>query len=154
MVAFLNARVDEDEEIALACVGINERAGLLRAVPRPLPRWLTSPDSSDIKDEAGILRVRHTWNREGEHIARHDPARTLREVEAKRALLAIHHPKVFHRYHTPETCCAVCVTDHEPYMDDDSPDPWPCATVLTMAAVYSDHPDYDPAWAVEPIRQP
>jgi hypothetical protein len=55
------------------------------------------------------------------HLARYDAARALREVEAKRAILL--------------------QWEHSP----------PGSPVLTnalyqLAAVYSDHPDYDPGW--------
>jgi Family of unknown function (DUF6221) len=71
--------------------------------------------------------------------------RPLREVEAKRAILAEHQPGEYDRYGRVEVACRVCVTGHEAYMDDDAPDPWPCLTVRHLAGVYSDHPDYDPA---------
>ncbi len=47
----------------------------------------------------------------GRHIARHDPARVLRECEAKRRIVEGH------------------------------------KTLRALASVYSDHPDYDEAWA-------
>jgi hypothetical protein len=53
------------------------------------------------------------------HIARHDPARVLREVEAKRNLIAV-----------AET--AYYAADH--YASD--------GILRSLAAVYSDHPDY------------
>lgn len=27
---------------------------------------------------------------------------------------------------------------------------WPCPTILLLAAIWSDHPDYDAAWTPEP----
>ena len=56
------------------------------------------------------------------HIARHDPARVLREVEAKRAILALREASPVG---SPVLTFALC----------------------HLAAVYSGHTDYDPAWA-------
>jgi hypothetical protein len=65
-----------------------------------------------------------------EHIARHDPGRVLREVAAKRAILAVHWPCA----NSGHTWCGA---DHEE---------WPCRTVGHLAAVYSDHEGYRPEW--------
>ena len=56
------------------------------------------------------------------HIARHDPARVLREVEAKRKIVR-------------DVACGFYDSDYD-------------EAVEHLAAVYSDHPDYDPDWAV------
>ncbi len=48
----------------------------------------------------------------------HDPARILREVEAKRRILARH-----------------------------ARDPWPCHDLPDLASPYADHPDF-PAWGM------
>ena len=77
-IAFLNARLDEDEAAAKA------------ATDGP---WYTN--GSEIRGhsrtyaggEPGILVVKHTWPQESAHITRQDPARTLREVEVWRRLL-------------------------------------------------------------------
>lgn len=62
------------------------------------------------------------------------PERTMREVAAKRAIIARHAG-----YHSP-AMCGWCSNKEE------STD-WPCPDILDLAAVWSDHPDYDPAWA-------
>lgn len=69
----------------------------------------------------------------GRHIARHDPQRVLAECAAKRAIV-------------------------EPYAADQAKAyarreaPWgpmgPYATMLALARVWCDHPDFDPAWLV------
>ncbi len=60
------------------------------------------------------------------HIARHDPARVLREVEATRALIAaIEHPDP---NQGPEYGYGLRLA------------------LMFRAAVYSDHPDYDQSW--------
>jgi hypothetical protein len=140
LIAFLTARLDEDAATALACLDINERVKVRRGLTPP--RWLTSPDSSDITDAAGILRVRHTWVREGEHIARHDPARTLREVEADRKLLTAY--------------------DEVSRYDTDEPEPEFAhgravglgEAVRMRAERFSDHPEYRTEWSPRTVRQP
>lgn len=56
-----------------------------------------------------------------EHFARHDPARVLRQVAATRVALSW-------------------------YLDDDAVVMGP--TIRAIAAIWSDHPDYRPEWAV------
>jgi len=73
----------------------------------------------------------------GAHIIRHDPARVLREVEAKRAVLAqyesareqVRHPV------SAENRAAARVAQGE--LED---------VLRLLAAVYADHPDYREEW--------
>lgn len=79
-----------------------------------------------------------------EHIARKDPGRVLREVAAKRAILARHKP---HETMPAGLACNWCsddVDDRPQLMKMD----WPCPDVRAIAAVWSDHPDYRSAWSV------
>ena len=76
-------------------------------------------------DVVDFLRARLD---EDEAVARKAPARVLREVEAKRRIIQEHVDQV--------------------EMDD------PCVPIVAgerplrhLAAVYADHPDYDPEWA-------
>jgi hypothetical protein len=61
------------------------------------------------------------------------PARALREVEAKRKILDHHKPV----RHEGRTVCHSCLG---------ASTFWPCRTLQHLAAIDSDHPDYDPAW--------
>ena len=82
------------------------------------------------------------------HIALHDPARVLREVEAKRKILMLHdrmsvlpgHPMFndAHLTREPMVLCRSC----EPETMFRRTDSWPCRTLRALAAVYSDHPDW------------
>ena len=125
LAEFLTARLDEAEEIA-------------RATSRPAFRqWHAEPwyDGEFLNDRRTVRA--DLWGRTGfqftndgalstlllDHIVLHDPDRTLREVAAGRAFLALK--------------------------------PWDLETGELMdtimrirAAVYSDHPDYQPGWAV------
>jgi Family of unknown function (DUF6221) len=119
LVAFLSARLDEDEAAA-----VKAREG---------PRSQFVEADADIEpllfDEAGEFSL---------------PARVLREVEAKRAILTEHSPgnPALDPEQFERPTCGVC---HAGGWDWD-PENWPCPTVRAIAAVYRDHPDYDPAW--------
>lgn len=98
---------------------------------------------------------------DGAHIARHDPARVLREVEAKRRLLALH---PHHRYVEPLDAASVHEEDHRPAFDE-SPryvgctschynsrheecyPSWWCEHVRLLALPYAEHPDYRQEWS-------
>lgn len=84
--AFIERELSEDERVALATIGINERAGMRRGIPPP--RWVEDDWGIRSEDRYGVLRVKHTWARERAHIIRHDPARVLRRVRATRDLVA------------------------------------------------------------------
>lgn len=73
------------------------------------------------------------------HIARHSPARVLREIEAKRRILEEHQPDRFGG-------CATCARPED--FDDDaegnrtfsrSAKLWPCPTVRLLALPYADY---------------
>ncbi|MER6027197.1 DUF6221 family protein [Streptomyces sp. NPDC001851] len=68
------------------------------------------------------------------HVARHDPARVLRNVEAGRALLAEHRPAADGRC---RTCAATARASRAPA---------PCATLRLLALPFAGHPEYDEAW--------
>jgi len=99
LVAFLTARLDEDEKAA--------KSELAR-------QWYASLPG---KYESGTGPF--------------DPARVLREVEAKRRILELHG-----QWGSRFKCVSLC--DNAGY---------PCGTVRALAAVYAGHPDYDPEWA-------
>jgi Family of unknown function (DUF6221) len=109
LIAFLNARLDEDEAAAMAATGTAWA-------------WEATGD----KDNSGA--VGHVEDEDG---------RPLREVVAKRAILAHHAP--IHPI-GQWIGCQQC--------DGEQAQEWPCPDVLAVAAVYSDHPDYRPEWAV------
>jgi hypothetical protein len=113
---FLRARLDEDEAAARA------------AASRPRGEsWGGVVDGTRYTVVAA-------------HIARHDPARVQREIEAKRAILAEHQRAPKPLPGMSWYPCRVCTRDRYPQS-------WPCATVRALAAVWSDHPDYQQEWA-------
>jgi len=130
LIAFLHARLDEDEAAARG------------AKDSP---WYA---------EDSILAVAHTWPQEAAHVARHGPARALREVEVGRKRLTL--------YLDAKETLAAALKKAPP--DDD-----PAAahsyvrerinvnqasgrftaletSVRLDAMTYSDHPDYRQEW--------
>lgn len=129
LVAFLRARLDEDEAAAVApetwtAFEENESTGTRRVdVDHSFER---------------VVACTRAWR--GVHIARHDPARVLREVEAKRQIVDLHRP--VQRRSTGSSGgaiedCQVC--DHFPAQ-------YPCPTLRLLALPYADHPDYREGW--------
>ena len=118
LIAFLRARLDEDGAAAEAA----------RAV---CTEWYIACDD----DSVTISALR-------EHVGRHSPARALREVAAKRAILDRHMP---HETAFGGPACDWCSEDV-----DDRPqlakERWPCPDVRDLAAVWDGHPGYRPEW--------
>jgi Family of unknown function (DUF6221) len=97
------------------------------------------------EDEAAAKAVRPDQDyADSEHQERWSPGRVLREVAAKRAILTEHRP-VPSRFIESSTC-ALCTVRT---MKASTPVRWPCETMRALAAVYSDHPDYNNEWKVQ-----
>lgn len=110
-MAFLRARLDEDsaaaDGLSFAC-----------RIPDRIPDFTA----------AGGPAAERFW---GHFTA----ARAIREVEAKRGILAEHVP----------------AGDPADYDDGDAPCSedehfWPCGTLRHLAGIYSEHPDFQPEW--------
>lgn len=117
IVKFVRARLDDDEAAA-------------RAAARPGGgAWARTSSGVYVADSNSPVAV-GPWDGElvdeGPHIARHDPARVLREVEAKREILEM----AWHRLGD----------------DDHGADPASLALPEFLALAYSDHPDYREQW--------
>lgn len=144
LVAFVRARLDEDQAAAEAVFGVNTMAALKRG--KPAPRWVPSPEGdAGIWDTNGTPRVKFVWARERDHILRHDPVRVLAEVEAKRKLIERGGP----------FCTSGCDEPGNEPMDPDTNWTTPLAHHLDCAAYeaaklmalpHVDHPDYLEAW--------
>lgn len=134
LVEFLRARLDEDEAAAQAATGehwIFNRGSFAEAI-------LDEEGTAVVAggrwgDEAPVFET----DQDALHIARHDPARVLAEVEAKRGLLRAHE----------KWCGGRCEQKADPLAGGgetfDAAHFW---ALKVMATVYADHPDYDPAW--------
>jgi predicted Zn-ribbon and HTH transcriptional regulator len=142
LIAFIERRLDEDERLA--------RDALHPDAVSP-GEWVTEqhgthsePNRCHIAED----RRGHYWSvafevfiPNAEHMARHDPARVLREVEAKRRVLARHHEES----HVYGQICRGCG------FEGDNEDPRnfidECEELRDLASVWSDHPDYRTEWS-------
>ena len=129
LVAFLRARLDEDERLARAA--IDEPDGFLDAGPTV---------------EALIYR--------GEGETFDLPARVLADVDAKRRMLDLHERVICDTRSAglpiarPQCayCAGLCHSRSGLGCDDPIDALWPCDTVRLLALPYADHPDYDESW--------
>jgi hypothetical protein len=122
LAAFLTARLDDDEKTAKAAFG-----------PGVALNWPAVHPAVDA------------------FIDRYSPLRVVREVNAKRAILTIHEPVPFWGNNPPPYARRTTQNVRAWYCECQAPDgviegEWPCPTVRALAAVYSDHPDYNPEW--------
>jgi hypothetical protein len=122
LVTFLRARLDEDERAARA------------ASPGP---WHLNAEGDEVLavDDVTAAECFALSNRQlratAAHIARHDPARVLREVEAKRQMILSHMPVSMV---AGWGCSADGITGY-------------CSAMRFLALLYADHPEYRPEWA-------
>lgn len=126
LAEFVKARLDEDEAAA-------------RESHYEGQRWIT--------EEEGVYRwpddeLVHLADRKADarHIARHDPARVLREVEAKRAILGAYQAAV-----ARQVAAAEGRADEEPewHVARRAALHFACSAI---AAIYSDHAGYRLTW--------
>jgi len=146
LVAFLRERLGEDERVARACLAgpwmTGTQAGFRESDRVDIGRiiygrtWAAHGD--EVRPEfdkwGQVANLEMAWKHEEHlaHIARHDPARVLREVEAKRKLVDIHGSG---NHDCPGAWVGYC----------DDPDE-PCPTLRLLVSVYATHPDYRPEW--------
>lgn len=136
IIEFLTARLDEDERVAKLAAEAGCKAD-------PRHRWMverwTSEDPAAIptaiwvsdENEIGVATV--NGNYAADHIARHDPARVLAEVAAKRAILG----GILDTIHDNEH-----LLHYDRDIEPDMSEP----LIRALAAPYADHPDYQDAW--------
>ena len=147
LAGFLAARLDEDEAAAKACADNDGRLNWWDSrVMASGDHTIRTGSGSGGEGNRVVARIRRD-DVEGDFgrlldpdalasfIPRHDPARVLREVEAKRAILA-----------------AFLSFRQEFQRGDAGPALHTGTQVLrdvlgSLAAIWSDHPDYDPGWA-------
>lgn len=143
IVEFLNARFNEDEQVAQTAIDgdpdyaewayageMDSYSGGEVYAPNSLsdsknyPRYVTM-------DREGILSS--VQPEQAAHIARHDPARVLREVTAKRTILNAYNESRWDKGEGHEDYA----TGKERGLE---------AAVEAIAAVYAGHPDYRTDW--------
>jgi hypothetical protein len=135
LIEWLRTQFDEDERAAIeaaraiadhtyAPVEVDQHAEAARHWHAR--RWLyqSKISAAGEKDwQGGSPEVTDSvWTEVGEHIARHDPARVLREVEAKRRIVDLFGPR--HERHDPDAF----------------------DLLMLLALPYSDRPGYQKVW--------
>lgn len=117
LVQFLRDRLNEDEQTARACAGNGEWAAKDIAIY-----------GADLSPEVRA------------HMARHDPARALAEVAAKREILSLH------RRMTKRSTGSGGGTLEDCSLCNHFPAQYPCLTLRLLALPYASHSDYSEAW--------
>ena len=144
LVAFLRARVAEDEEDARKAGAASEEWRFDESQPTAAivannsPRWESYLGSGvwncdDPYDDCEDAR--REARDEAEHIVRWDPARVLAEVEVKRAILALYED-----------------ADRAETLLGGTGDGAECRTLdyvlRQFTRAYAEHPDFDPEWSI------
>lgn len=135
LIAFLRARLDEDAAVARAAAEHDDGAG--HDVQGAPGTWTFVPDEDffGAVHPGGAIgpRVGHVnraaW---GQHIALHDPARVLADIEAKRRIIRAHE----------KWCDGRCAAPY-PEGGFDAAHYW---SIESLAAAYAAHPDYREEW--------
>lgn len=144
LVQFLRARLDDDERSAKAAEGIKEwHAPQMRSVMavgfdrvEPYDVSLRDMLRSDISlMPFGAVAVTD-YDADAKFIARHDPARALTEVNAKRGILKL--------YEEPEQSCAL--PDSLNKLTSGVQRSVLAVVLQHLALLYADHPDYRDEW--------
>lgn len=119
---FLLARIAEDETVAR------------ESTPGP---WSSAP-AGYCCQRACVDPVVHNYStlywRDGDHIARHDPARVLAECAAKRVIVALYDDLLRGEVDHRDASGLGASLMHSD-------------VIRALAAVYADHPDYRSEWA-------
>ena len=130
LVEWLRAQLDEDERIARAASG-EEWGAISPTQPYAVFDVAAYKANTTLRTVGAIAGVEHAEDRA--HIAEHDPARVLREIDAKRRLLAVHRPYVAE----PDQACLGCAGGIEFER---------CPVVRLLALPYADRPGYREDW--------
>lgn len=139
LVRWLRAELDYDKRVARAAGGAAWEelpvSGWVHTSPLPSSEWQPSGYDHHVASAPSV--------EDRAHIVAHDPARVLREIDAKRRTLERHTP------HSSGTigCSAHCsrphpgaqVCNHDGYR-------WPCPDVRDLASVYDQRPGYKESW--------
>lgn len=156
IIEFLEARIAEDENAARALLrdlegqvqeeyagAIDEKGPMTPARLLSAQMWAHYDGQSKRRSFAKGQQIATLAN----------PTRALAECAAKRALLGVHHPHDHGGEHGDAVFCDECQWDHgddSPRIDNQPVEGFganPCRTLACIAAVYSDHPDYQQEWA-------
>lgn len=146
LVRWLSAQLDEDERIAHACSDAPWEIEIPPAV------HVSVKARRDNKWKWGRLGYVATVERDEDraHIAEWDPARVLREIDAKRRRLDRHQPEErflapLHGEHEMFRVCVAC-TRSRTFESVTGAVLFPCPDLRYDASVYADRPGYREEW--------
>lgn len=156
IVAFIRARLDEDARDAQDA---GARSMDWELAEKPPARW-GADDQPDEILSGGRLYMTFEIDRGAPlavaHVLRHDPARVLRGVEAKRRIVERHEPVTETWWldevgaYVDQKVCYTCAygmsCNHCFSHDDRNLVKWPCPTMRDLAVDHSTHPDYRSEW--------
>lgn len=128
LVDFLRARLDEDEAVARRAHEYASPEWHLDGEYGETVLWWPPEFHTPYEEDKHWRGLAVDASGIAPHIARHDPARVLAEVEARREIVALHAEGA------SDLFCSHC--EHEP----------PCPTLRLLARPFRAHPDFDPAW--------
>ncbi|MGI5247550.1 DUF6221 family protein [Dactylosporangium sp. CA-139066] len=137
IVAFIKARLAEDEAVARTAA---RHANLRGGSHHKTARWTTYLEGGDdgyaIESEDAQTTFIVGRQDVAEHIARHDPARVLRDVEAKQRILARYQDAIARQndpaYSRP--AASIQVAEYEDWV------------LPLLALAWDAHPAFDEAW--------
>ncbi|MEU7787681.1 DUF6221 family protein [Amycolatopsis sp. NPDC049159] len=140
LITWLRAQLDEDERVAREAGGAAWSVGT-----EETPDGENAYYSIGAYGEEPFVDTDVTERAKFDHIVYWDPARVLREVEAKRAIIDMHQPDT--QFSSDQQFCRKCATgDSCDDCLDYSTQVWPCSTLRLLALPYSDHPGYEESW--------
>jgi hypothetical protein len=136
LVRWLGEQLDEDERIARAATD----GPWVAEVSGETGNCVIPADAQSTREYVARTQL-YAAAFDAEHIARHDPARVLREIDAKRRLVELHHAEQVEAINADGDersgyWCFEC--DGEPF---------PCRTLRLLALPYADRPGYREEWA-------
>jgi hypothetical protein len=144
LAAFLRARLEDDEQAA------KDAGGKPWAWEQHYGDMCNDPtcEYGELATDDTVLMNVHAYDVTTEwqgavHIARHDPARVLADVEAKRQIIEQHEPATVSYLPSRERGCVTCSTAQT---WDAQANEANCQTLRLLALPYADHPEYRDEW--------
>lgn len=133
LIERIKAAIDEDEQVANAAI---EQVGDGDWEQRGTRIVTESNRDREVADYAIVECI--------DHIARHDPARMLRQVEGARKILALHQPVAVLNNDGVRVIgheCKACFDSPAPYSEPPySMTDYPCPTVRALAEMFGVEP--------------
>lgn len=142
LIAFLRARLDDDERIAQQARGAEWHDGCPQAIEHDeCGCWIVEnrPATGRVivvgGESGGVLEAA-----DAQHMIQQDPKRVLADVAAKREIIEAHPSGRDH--HEGQDYCLEC----GPSWNGNQPRGYPCTTIRLLALPYAGHPDYQESW--------